>query len=207
MSDCMTEVQFRSIKVGSSSGARNKLASEKPGGRALFKMKANEKTKGEAKRIRPFLIHATRFVRRSLSASSYLFIWLSVADFLFQFAHVHNDGRSLAGIVHTLVSSIQTPLERLIGFDARYQFPVSTVDFMPLILFVVFLILRNRVDAWLSKAERRIRGEKEKPLPAYRSHSTDTSTSGSNTPLQRGRRSGGDDHLRLQDKVRAIYSD
>ena len=203
---CLAEVQYGGIKVESPSKARNIRTPENP--RSLPNTKGSPEAKDGTKRTHPILSHATRFLRRSLSVGLSFLIWLFLADFLFQFTHVHRDGNSLAGIVHALVSLLQAPVERVLGFDARYQFPVSNLDFMPFIIFVVLLIFRNRADSLIAGAERLIRGEKlKKSLPLYRSHSSNASGLALNNPPPKVREPGGDDHLSLRTKVQAIYSE
>lgn len=207
MSSCSTDFQLRSFKVGSPSEAGSIRASEKPRGKSLPKTKGTPEAKDKLKKARLVLSHVTRFFRKSLSVCLTASVWLFMADFLFQFAHVHRDGKSLAGVVHTVVSLIQTPLESLIGFDARYQFPVSNVDFMPLIIFVALLILRNRADSLLARAERLVRGEEKKTLQLYRSRSGNHSGLGLNNQPPKGHRQGGDDRHVLRNKALAIFSD
>ena len=102
---------------------------------------------------------------------------------------------------------VLSTLESLIGFDARYQFPVSNVDFMPLIIFVALLILRNRADSLLARAERLVRGEEKKTLQLYRSRSGNHSGLGLNNQPPKGHRQGGDDRHVLRNKALAIFSD
>jgi hypothetical protein len=185
MSSCVTEVQDRSIVAKSSSETENKRPPANPQREALQNEMRTPAAKERLKRTRLFLNHSTRFFRKSLSVCLTSVTWLLLADFLLQFTHIHRDGKSLAGEVHALVSLIQTPLESVMGFDARYQFPVSNVDFMPLIIFVVLLILRNRADSLLAGAERLIRGEQKKVLPPYRLHSGALSGRGLNSPPQK----------------------
>lgn len=205
MSGCLAEVQYGGIKAETPSEGRSIRHSENPSG--LPNAKGSPVAKEVTKRTHPFLSYATHLLRRSLSLGLSLLTWLFLLDFLFQFAHVHNDGKSLAGGVHALVSLLQAPVERVLGFDARYQFPVSNLDFMPFIIFIVLLIFRNRADSLLAGAERLIRGEKKKSLPLYRSHSSNSSGLGLNSPPPKARKPGGDDHLSLRTKVQALYSE
>jgi hypothetical protein len=207
MSSCVTEVQRRSPLAGSPLGTENKRPSESPHRESLPKKTGNSPAKDRLKRTRVFLSHITSFFRKCLSVCLSSVIWLFLADFLFQFVHVHRDGKSLAGEVHALVSLVQTPLERVIGFDARYQFPVSNVDFMPLIMFVVLLILRNRADFLLAGAECLIRGEQKKAVAPFRSHSGDHSDHGLNNPPPKARKPSGDDRHALRTKVLVIHSE
>jgi hypothetical protein len=207
MSSCVTEVLVRSPIAKSPIGAESKRPSKSLQWESVPKGPGNPPAKVRLKRTRLFLGHSTRFFRKSLSVCLSAAVWLFVADFLFQFAHIHRDGKSLAGEVHALVSLIQAPLERMLGFDARYQFPVSNVDFMPLIIFVVLLIVRNRADSLLAGAENLIRGEQKMAVTLYRLHSGDSSGRGLNSPPLKARKPGGDDRHSLRAKVLAIYSE
>jgi hypothetical protein len=206
MSSCLAEVQDRSD--GSGRFAKTEIArvSEQFHGGAP-KMRSPE-PENELKRTRVFLSYSTRFFRRSFSFCLTLVVWLFVAEFLFQFAHIHNDGKSLAEEVHAAASIVQMPLEKALGFDARYQFPVSNVDFMPLIIFVALLIGRNRADAALAGLDRVIRGEKKKGPQSPRLQLVELPGVGLIPGSSfKGRKSGGAYHDALRDKVMAIYSE
>lgn len=207
MSGCLAEIQYGSIKTESSPEAWNMRTSEIPRGGSLSNTMGIPEKRDRTRRAYLFLSLATRIFRKSLSVFLSALIWLFLADFLFQFTHVHREGKSLVGVVHALVALLQAPLEQVLGFDARYQFPVSNLDFMPLIILFVLLILRNRADSLLAGAERLIRGEKKKSLPLYRSNSSDPSGLGLNGPPLKVRKPGGDGNLALRTKVQAIYSE
>lgn len=124
-------------------------------------------------RTRTCGFYSARCLRLALSVCLTFTLWLFMAAFLLQFAHTHNEGKSLSERVETMTNYVQVPFEKVLGFDMRYEFPTTTVDFMPLIIFVVFLVLRNRADALLLKGESALKGTHRPKAVVYRSADLD----------------------------------
>jgi hypothetical protein len=159
-------------------------------------------------RARTYGFHSTRLLRRLISAILTLAVWLFMAAFLLQFVHTHDDGKSLSERVQTMTDRIQVPLEKVVGFDMRYEFPDTTVDFMPLFVFVALLLLRNRADTLLLRAEGAVKGAPGKVAVSNDSKGSKAESPGANSKLaQHPRKARGDGRAALSARIYSIYSE
>jgi hypothetical protein len=152
--------------------------------------------------------HSTRFLRRLTSAGLTFAVWLFMVAFLLQFVRTHDDGKSLSEQVQTITNKVQVPLESVVGFDMRYEFSDTTVDFMPLFVFVALLLLRNRADSLLLRAERALKGAPPKTKVTSDLHGSEAHWPSAKGKLaQHLRRARGDDRAALSAKIYSIYSE
>ena len=170
-------------------------------------MEKPEKGEEEGEKERAYAIRATRVLRKCVAVMLTFAVWLFLAQFLLQFVHKHDDDRSLPGFVQILTDSVQVPFENALGFDLRYEFPNVAVDFMPLVIFVGLLVLRNRSDFLLAKAECKLKGVAEEAPPPIRSRGSSFVLADLKGQAPDARKSRGDDRASLTAKIFSIYSE
>jgi hypothetical protein len=206
MSSCLAEVEGRNGKSDSLAKAAFQPTAEKSLAPTEFGKEGSKEDKW--RRTRAYGFHSTRFLRKLISFCLTLAAWLFMVEFLLQFVHTHDNRNSMSEQVQAITDKGQAPIERVVGFDLRYKFPGATVDFMPLLIFVGLLLLRNRTDFILLRVESCFKGPKRKAAPRYDSQSLEPHTLGlKGKPYLDVRKARGDDRAALSTKILSIYSD